>query len=232
MPDVNELADLYAYPDSALPWVRTNFVSSLDGAVQDARGVSGDLGGEPDLNVFRVLRSLCDVVLVGAGTVRAEGYKPIQADSIHAELREGREQLPLLAVVSRSLDIPDVLLAPGTMVITVQSSPAEARQRLADRVDVVVAGDTEVDWPAVLDSFAARGLKRILCEGGPELHGALVEHDLVDEACVTISPHLVGGPAKRMTEGASAVERPMRLGHVLEEDDVLLARWVRVRRQA
>lgn len=232
MPDVNELADLYAYPDNGLPWVRTNFVASLDGAVQDVRGVSGHLGGDPDKKAFGVLRSLSDVIVVGAGTVRAEGYKPIQADSIHAELREGREPLPLLAVVSRSLDIPEVLVAPGTMVITVESSPAEARQRLAERIDVVVAGDTEIDWPAILDSFAARGLTRILCEGGPELHGALVEHDLVDEACVTISPHLVGGPAKRVTEGASAVERQMRLGHVIEEDDVLLARWVRERRSA
>lgn len=232
MPDLKELADLYAYPDTPLPWVRTNFVSSLDGAVQNIRGVSGDLGGEPDLRVFRVLRSLCDVVLVGAGTARAEGYKPIQGDAIHAELREGREQLPLLALVSRSLDIPEVLLAPGTMVITVQDSSAEARQRLAEHVDVVVAGESEIQWAAVLDSFAARGLTRILCEGGPELHGHLVEHDLVDEACVTISPHLVGGPAKRMTQGADPVERPMRLGHVYEDEDVVLARWVRTRRSA
>lgn len=232
MPDVNELADLYAYPETDLPWVRTNFVASLDGAVQDSRGLSGHLGGEPDLRVFTVLRSLCDVILVGAGTVRAEGYKPVKAESIHAELREGRERLPLLALVSRTLDIPEVLLAPGTMVITVQSSPDEARKRLAEHVDVVVAGDTEIDWHAVLDSFAARGLIRVLCEGGPELHGSLVENDLVDEACVTISPHLVGGPAKRMTEGASAVERPMRLGHVIEDEGVLLARWVRERRSA
>jgi len=226
---VNELADLYAYPDNALPWVRTNFVASVDGAVQDTRGVSGDLGGEPDLAVFRVLRSLADVVLVGAGTVRAEGYKPIQADAIHEELRGERPRVPLLAVVSRSLDIPEVLRAPGTMVITTEASPLEARQRLADTVDVVVAGDAEIDWPAVLDSFAARGLTRILCEGGPELHGTLVERDLVDETCLTVAPHLIGGPAKRLTEGASAVNRGMRLGHVVQDGDVLLTRWVRDR---
>lgn len=232
MPDLNELADLYAYPDAALPWVRTNFVASVDGAVQDPRGVSGDLGGSPDLEVFRVLRSLADVVLVGAGTVRAEGYKPIQAESIHESLRKDRPRIPLLALVSRSLDIPDVLLAPGTTVITPASSPAERREELAQTVDVIVAGDDEIDWPAVLDVFAARGLTRILCEGGPELHGALVERDLVDEACVTVGPHLVGGPAKRITEGAAAIDRRMRLGHVFDQDDVLLTRWVRDRRSA
>lgn len=232
MPDLSELADLYAYPDKPLPWVRTNFVASVDGAVQDSRGVSGDLGGAPDLAVFRVLRSLADVVIVGAGTARAEGYKPIQADAIHEPLRTGRQRVPLLAVVTRSLEIPEDLLAPGTMVITTATSPAEARERLAQMVDVVVAGDDEIDWAAVLDSFAARGLHRILCEGGPELHGALVERDLVDEVCVTIGPHLVGGPMKRITEGSSPVERPMRLGHVFEQDDVLLTRWVRDRRSS
>ena len=229
MPDLNELADLYAYPETTRPWVRTNFVASVDGAVQDVRGVSGDLGGEPDLAVFRVLRSLSDVVLVGAGTARAEGYKPILADASHEQLREGRQRVPLLALVSRSLDIPEVLVAPGTMVITTESSPAQARHELAQSIDVVVAGDSEIDWPAVLDSFAARGLNRVLCEGGPELHGSLVERDLVDEACVTVAPHLIGGPAKRVTEGASAVDRPLRLGHVFQDDQVLLTRWVRDR---
>lgn len=232
MPDLDELADLYAYPDSHKPWLRTNFVASVDGGVQDPQGLSGHLGGEPDATVFKVLRSLSDVVLVGAGTARAEGYHPISADSIHESLREGRPRVPRLAVVSRNLDIPESLLTPGLIILTPASSPAEARQRLSQTAEVVVAGENAVDWPAVLDAFAARGLNRILCEGGPALHGTLVDLDLVDEACVTVSPHLVGGPAKRITEGARAVELPMRLGHVVEEDGVLLTRWVRDRRAA
>lgn len=232
MPDLNELADLYAYPDSHKPWLRTNFVASVDGAVQNPEGLSGDLGGQPDARLFKVLRSLCDVVLVGAGTVRTEGYRPISADSIHESLREGRPRVPRLAVISRSLDLPDGLLTPGLMVITPATSSAEKRQQLSESVEVVVAGENEVDWPAVLDAFAARGLNQILCEGGPDLHGALVDLDLVDEACLTISPHLVGGPAKRMTEGAKALELPLRLGHAVEDDGVLLTRWVRDRRAA
>ncbi|WP_146825237.1 pyrimidine reductase family protein [Aeromicrobium flavum] len=232
MPDLKQLADLYAYPDSHKPWLRTNFVASVDGAVQDPQGLSGSLGGEPDAKVFKVLRSLSDVVVVGAGTVRAEGYHPISADSVHEKLREGRSRVPQLAVVSRSLDLPEQLLAPGLMVIIPASSPVEKRQQLSQTVEVVVAGENEVDWPAVLDAFAARGLNRILCEGGPDLHGTLVDLDLVDEACLTISPHLLGGPAKRMTVGARAVELPMRLGHSFDDDGVLFTRWVRDRRAA
>lgn len=232
MPDPDELADLYAYPESHQPWLRTNFVASVDGAVQNREGLSGDLGGQPDARLFAVLRSLADVVVVGAGTVRAEGYRPIEADSIHESLRQDRPRVPQLAVVSRSLNIPDTLRAPGLMVITPASSPADLRQDLSQSVEVIVAGQQEIDWPAVLDAFAARGLNRILCEGGPELHGTLVDLDLVDEACLTVSPHLVGGAAKRMTEGARAVELPMRLGHAIEDDGVLFTRWVRDRRSA
>lgn len=224
-----DLADLYPYPQTGRPWIRTNFVSSVDGAVQDRRGVSGDLGGEADLRIFRVLRSLCDVVLVGAGTTRAEGYGPIPRDSIHPELRDGRAEVPLLAVVSRSLDIPESLRRPGVLVVTCADSPDSERERLAQQVEVLVAGGAQIDWPAVLDSFAARGLTRVLCEGGPRLHGTLLDHDLIDEACVTVSPHLIGGPTKRMTETSTFTERAMRLSHVVEDGNVLLTRWLRDR---
>lgn len=232
MPDLEELADLYAYPESHKPWLRTNFVASVDGAVQNSQGLSGTLGGEQDARLFRVLRSLADVVVVGAGTVRAEGYRPIGADSIHESLREDRPRVPQLAVVSRHLDIPESLLTPGLMVITPAASDGERRQELSQSVEVIVAGENEVDWPAVLDAFAARGLNQILCEGGPDLHGTLVDLDLVDEVCLTVSPHLLGGAAKRMTEGARPVELPMRLGHAIDDDGVLLTRWVRDRRAA
>lgn len=227
MPDLDELADLYAYPDSAGPWVRSNFVASVDGTAQGPDGVSGALGGEPDERVFRVLRSLCDVVVVGAGTARDEGYRPITADAVHADLRADREPLPVLALVSRSLDIPESLIVPGVLVITSASSPADARAELAETVDVLVAGADDVDWPAVLDSFAARGLHRVLCEGGPSLHGTLIDLDLVDEVCLTISPHLVAGRGSRIAVSEEPVLRAMRIGHCLEEDGVLLTRWVR-----
>ena len=87
IPDQAELERLYAYPGGDNTWVRTNFVSTLDGAAYDASGKSGSLGGEVDKQVFALLRSLADVIIVGAGTARAEGYEPVGADEIDADLR-------------------------------------------------------------------------------------------------------------------------------------------------
>lgn len=230
MPDVDDLAALYAYPDRVRPWVRTNFVASVDGAAQGPDGVSGHLGGQADARVFKVLRSLCDVVVVGAGTARDEEYGQIGSDSLHAELREGRDEVPVLALVSRSLTISESLVVPGVAVITSAASPAALRARLAETVEVIVAGDDEIDWTAVMDLFAVRGWTRVLCEGGPSLHGTLIAHDLVDEVCLTVSPHLVAGSATRIAASSDAVLRDLELGHCVAEEDVLLTRWVRARR--
>lgn len=213
-PDDDELRRLYAYPESTRPWVRTNFVSTLDGAASSQDGTSGALGGDIDTHVFGILRSLADVVVVGAGTARAEGY--------------GRSSLPI-AVVSLSLDIPEALLSPGQLVITVADAPAAELAKLREVVDVIAVGEQQIDWLAALHELQERGLRRILCEGGPSLHGDLVTLDLVDEVCLTVAPVLSAGPAPRIAHGAAAHDRAMRLGHVLDIDGVVLTRWVRNR---
>ncbi|AWB92614.1 pyrimidine reductase family protein [Aeromicrobium chenweiae] len=213
-PDDDEIRRLYAYPASDRPWVRTNFVATLDGAAHDAGGRSGPLGGDVDTHVFGILRSLADVVVVGAGTARTEGYGPAGVP---------------IAVVSRSLDVPEALVVPGHIVITTADAPADRLARLRSTLDVIAAGDGEIDWPAVLDELASRGLRHVLCEGGPTLHGDLVGLDLVDEVCLTIAPVLAAGGAPRIAHGPQAVDRPMTLGHALDVDGVLLTRWVRDR---
>lgn len=213
-PDDAELERLYAYPDGEGPWLRVNFVATLDGAAHAADGRSGSLGGDADTHVFGVLRSLADVVVVGAGTARAEGYGPADVP---------------VAVVSRSLDVPDRLVVPGQLVITTTDAPADRLAALGAVVDVIAVGSGEIDWPAALEELTARGLRRILCEGGPSLHGDLVTLDLVDELCLTIAPVLAAGDAPRIAHGTAAVDRPMTLGHCVEVDGVLLTRWVRDR---
>lgn len=214
-PDDAELRRLYAYPESSRPWVRTNFVSTLDGAAFAGDGKSGSLGGEIDTHVFSILRSLADVVVVGAGTARTEGYKP--------------SSLPI-AIVSRSLDIPEVLLVAGQVVITTTDAPAAKIDALRETVEVIAVGQDQIDWTAVLDAFATRGWQHILCEGGPTLHGDLTALDLVDEVCLTIAPTMAAGAAPRIAHGRQAVEHPMHLAHAIEVDDVLLTRWTRDRR--
>lgn len=212
--DRTEIERLYAYPDVDRPWVRSNFVATLDGAAHAADGVSGSLGGAADQQVFDVLRSLADVVVVGAGTARAEGYGPADVP---------------IAVVTRSLDVPGALVAPGQVVITTADAPAGPLGRLRDTVDVIAVGTGTIDWPAALAALSDRGLRRVLCEGGPSLHGDLVALDLVDEVCLTIAPVLSAGDAPRIARGGDSVDRPMTLGHAITADDVLLTRWVRDR---
>lgn len=229
--DDADLESLYEYPETRRPWVRLNFVATVDGAAAGADGLTGGLGGDPDSRVFALLRSLADVIVVGAGTARTEGYGTVKPASVDAQLRDrlGLSPVPPIAVVSRSLDIPTPLLVPGQVVITIEDAPASRLAELRHEVDVIARGVGDVHWPAVLDELGRRGWNRVLCEGGPDLHGSLSELDLVDDLCLTVAPALVAGNAPRIAHGRKSVTHPMRLAHHLEADDVLLTRWVRRR---
>lgn len=227
--DAGDLERLYAYPAGDRPWVRTNFVTTLDGAATGQDGTSGTLGGESDTRVFALLRSLADVIVVGAGTARDEGYADFEVDT-DLRARLGLSPVPTMALVSRSLGIPPVLLRPGIVIVTTADADPAALATLRHSVEVIAAGDGEIDWTAVLAEFSDRGWRRVLCEGGPSLHGDLVKLDLVDELCLTIAPLLAAGPAPRIAHGHDAVQHQMTLGHAIEGDGGLLTRWVRVRR--
>ncbi|WP_300008037.1 pyrimidine reductase family protein [Pseudonocardia sp.] len=220
------LAAHYAYPDSpAAPYVRVNFVSSVDGAVS-VDGRSGGLGSEADRRVFGLLRELAEVVLVGAGTVRAEGYRGARRDT------RGRDTPPPIAVVTGSADLdPASPLLTDTrvppIVLTLGSAPVQRRARLTDAgADVAVLDRLTPD--ALLGELARRGLHRVLCEGGPTLLGSLQAADAVDELCLTVSPLLAGGRAGRIANGpAGSPPRPMTLVGAIVDSDALLLRYRR-----
>lgn len=196
------------------PWVRTNFVATLDGAVAAEDGLSGAMGGAVDTRVFEILRHLSDVILVGAGTARTEGYGPTNRP---------------IAVVSRSLNLPERLVVPGTILITTSDAPAAELARLRKIVDVIAVGEGQIDWAVVMRELAREGLRNVLCEGGPTLHGELIGLDLIDEVCLTIAPVLAAGPAGRIAHSPLAADRPMTLKHAIDVDGVLLTRWLRKR---
>lgn len=239
--DEAELAALYAHPDPVegrRVWVRANMVTTLDGAATGAGGVSGAINDAADYRAFRVLRALADVVLVGAGTVRAEGYTPLSVPEGLADLRAAAGRAPAieLAIVSRSGELPEQITdldqhPAGTVppiVLTTAAGAARLPGYPADRV--VVAGDDSVDLPTALDALADRGLVHVLAEGGPSLLGDLVDGQHLDELCLTTSPLLVGGPAPRIVSTRSYLHRdgepPARLVHLLRSGGVLLARWL------
>jgi len=242
LPDLLEDPDvdaLYAADDRPVPvdrpWVMSNMISSVDGAAA-LDGVSGGLGGPGDKVVFSALRSVADVVVAAAGTVRAERYGPPRTTPAQQARRVARGQRPFprIAVVSGSLDLDytSALFGPDAperpIVITGTRPSPEQLGRASEVAEVIVAGADRVDLGAALRSLHERGAGVVLCEGGPSLNGQLVADDLIDESCVTLSPLLAGGDAARIMHGGPAdAVRPMRLARVLVEGDMLLLRYVR-----
>lgn len=219
--DEDALAELYAPPDGR--WLRVNFVSTLDGAATGPDGRSGSINTKADGKVFHLLRRQCDVVIIGAGTARAEGY---------GRLREEDGGAPPLAIVSHAGRMPDALLesgagrGPALLVTRAGASPenvAMARDALGDDA-VLVCGDETVDLPAALSALAERGMTRQLSEGGPTLVDGLLAAGCVDELDLTFSPMMIGGAHPRIVAGGSldiALE-PMVL---VEEAGSVMGRW-------
>ena len=225
--DLLGLAEAYAYPRER--WLRVNFVSSADGAAY-VDGLSGGLSSPADKQVFGILRVLADVVLVGAGTARAEEYKPARPRPSLAALREGRPAAAPIALVTRTLGLnlasPLFTEAPPdarTIVITCAAADAGLRAETSKVADVIVAGDDHVDLAAARAALEDRGLRRVLCEGGPHLFGDLAAAGLTDELCLSLSPMLAGPGAARIIDGAHLpAARPLTLTQVIAADDGFL----------
>lgn len=226
-------------------WVRANMIASADGAAA-VNGRSGGLAAGGDREVFALLRALADVIVVGAGTVAAEHYRPARVAARWAGLREGRAPTPAIAVVSGRLTLspaePLLADAPAdarTILITAESAPAQRRAALAATADVIVAGEHRVDIRAAIGALAQAGHRRILTEGGPHLLGQIAGAGLLDELCLTISPLLAGGPAGRIIQATAQPTEttaqpgddpglgPLILAHVLEDQGHLLCRYLR-----
>ena len=233
--DDDDLAGCYDVSDRLKPRVRVNFVSSVDGAATQ-NGVSGGLShgtGGSDKRVFDLLRQLCDVVLVGAGTVRIEGYGPMRVDpvSVLRRAERGLSPHPVFAIVSGSLDLdpasPVFTDAPvRPILVTTERAPEAQRARFAPVADVVVCAGAVLDADAMLAEFSQRGLNQVLCEGGPTLFGSLLAADRVDELCLTISPLLEAGDARRIVDGVLSGPRQLTLEQVLVSGSSLLLRYL------
>ena len=210
-----DVASLYASADRPRsPLVLVNMISTADGATAIG-GKSGGLGGPADKRVFAAIRSLADVILVGAATVRAENYGP-----------DAR-----LVIVTASLDLePDARVFTGdarpTVLTSADADPARLDALAAVANVVVVNEGRRVDLRAALTHLDGV----VVCEGGPSINGQLVADDLVDELCLSLSPLLAGGDSPRVAHGAGADEpRALQLAHVVEQEGLLFLRYVRSR---
>lgn len=217
--DDNALSELYP----PFEGVRTNFVASLDGAVE-VGGISAGLSSQADKRVFRLLRMVCDALLVGAGTFRRENYKPLTLDPQRRAWRteRGLPAYPKMVVVSKSLKLdPAHPALAGAIVLATGDGDNPALSRVAEIVPCTDLADG-------LKLLRDKGYHHVLCEGGPTLFAELTALDLVDEVCLTLSPLLAGPGAGRITSGQPHTPRGMRLAHVLTADDgTVLMRHVR-----
>ncbi len=205
-----ELRAAYAHEPRDEPWLRVNFVTSADGAVTVEEHSAG-LSSGADKRVFGLLRTLCDVLLVGAGTLRQESYGPVRLDQRRRDWRRaaGLAETPTLALVSSRLDLdpshPALADAPvRPIVFTHGGSPLDRRDALSAVADVIVVGGAEVDLVAARKALVERGMTQILSEGGPHLFGSLLAADAVDELCLTVAPLLAGPGAGRIVAGPGA----------------------------
>jgi riboflavin biosynthesis pyrimidine reductase len=214
------------------PALRLNMIVSIDGGTS-WNGVSGALGGPADKALFAVLRTFPDVVLVASGTMRAENYGPAILPPAVQAAREARGQtsVPAIAVVSQSLDfdwsVPFFTAAQvRPIVLTVEAASAEQRAQAEEVADVVVCGGDAVDLTHAVTVLGERGARHVLAEGGPTLNGQLAADGLLDELCVTLSPTLASGDAKRLISGSTLDQLDrLTLRSVCEDDDFLFLRY-------
>lgn len=233
---LEELAEVYAYPESTRagqPWVRANMVCSVDGAAFHD-GQSEQLSSAADMRIFGVLRALADVVIVGAETVRREGYRPARARAVFARRRAelGQRPAPAIAVVTTTanLDFTAPLFTEAlvpTVVLAGAQAPAEALRAAMPVADVVIAGPGRgVDLARAVGKLADRGWTRVLTEGGPRLLAQFAAAGVLDELCLSLSPLLTAGRAARITDGPElAAPRRLSLASLLEDDGFLFARY-------
>jgi riboflavin biosynthesis pyrimidine reductase len=236
-----ELVDLYRYPaPEGRGWVRSNFVMSLDGSVQGPDGRSSSINTESDHHIFALQRALADAVLVGANTVRLEGYRAVDLEPWQLRLREqeGLAPYPMLVIISASADLDPAIAMPAegaggaVMIITTAGKPAEDLEPLQEAgITVREAEATTLDLAQIVDQLAGTGFQRLLCEGGPRLHNDLLAAGALDELCLTLAPIVVGGQGLRSTSGAALpVPSSFRLHHAVYADDGALFTDYRVAR--
>lgn len=234
LPDaLSPYLDVERRPVDGRPWVLANMVCGLDGSTA-IDGRVGSLSSPTDRKLFVDLRSVADVVLVGAETVRRERYGPVVLSEERRRTRQraGRPPVPRLAVVSRSLSFPtDTRLfhgeGPPPVIVTCEASPPDARARLEGIAETVLAGSDRVEPALALQSLAAAGHEVVLCEGGPSLLGDLLAGDVVDELCLTLAPVVGGDPLPVAVMPSTSPTSSFRLAHVLEADGNLFLRYER-----
>jgi riboflavin biosynthesis pyrimidine reductase len=190
------------------PFVLLNMIATADGRAT-IEGRTGPIANRADYELFHALRARTDAVMVGAETIRVEGYGPMEQ---------------LAVVVSRSVDLPverGLLAAPGNRVVIVTPSPDAELPECAASVRYVREPDLATALRRLRDEH---GVASIDCEGGPGLNATLLPAGLVDELHLVIAPKLAGG-ADPLTVYSGAEQLELELLSLHESAGYLFARY-------
>src|SRR4051794_2784101 len=213
------LGDLRANATDARPHVFFNFVSTLDGRAA-VDGTTRPLGGPADLELLLSLRAAADAVLVGPGTIRAEGYGRLVGP-------ERRAVPPPVALISRRFDAPWAagLFAAAAQPVLLYTASEGTVPDVAAPVEVVRL--PEAAPAAVLVDLRARGVRALLSEGGPTLFHGLLAAGLVDDLFLTLTPLLTGDESELGILSGPRLETlaRMTLCWVLRHEDELFLRY-------
>lgn len=199
--------------------VRLNMIASLNGSSIGSDGTSETLTNRVDRTILGVIRAQADVVVVGAASVRAEGYRV-------------PKRVPL-AIVSASADLAGhrLELHDGARVLLLVPESTPVPGVLPDGVEVlrVAATDGRLRVDDILRTLADRGLERVVCEGGASLSGQFLASGRVDEVCLTTAPRVVlpGLPVAVAGAAVDDVYEPTLLA--ADDSGFTYARWSRVR---
>lgn len=209
------LLELYA--PNAPRWVRLNLVTSVSGSAAGSDGTSETLTSTADRRILGVIRELSDVVLVGAASVRAEGYQLPRRSTLAVVTSSGN-----LAGHQLTIDDPAriVVVCPADAVERVRATLGDATILIVD----AVAG--RIPPADIIRALTASGYSSIVCEGGPDLAAQLVAAELVDEVCMTTSPVLAAvSLAPFGAELTSSI--PLTLNQLLiDSAGSIYARWL------
>lgn len=215
--------DLGIYTDAPRPrrpWVLANMIAGVDGSVA-INGRTKELSSNADRALFHHLRTLADVILVGASTVRDERYGPHRP-------KDGSAPKPIAVctnTIELDLDSPFFTEAVARpIIVTSEQAPADALERARAVADIVIAGAARVD---VADAVRRLG-GVILCEGGPTLLAELLLADVLDELCLTIAPVAGGDPGRIVHDKLSGHLVRFTMGSVVEGDGDVFLRYLRV----
>jgi riboflavin-specific deaminase-like protein len=214
--------DLIAAALEDRPYVVSNFVVTLDGRVT-LEGRSGPIGSDSDTAMLVALRTRVDAVMIGAGTMRAECYGRVIRDPAKRERRkrDGLDDDPLMVLISGRLDLPwdAPLFTEGVGEVLVFTASDEEPPATATPVHVERHA-AEVDLAAAMEHLRReRGIRALLCEGGPRLLAQLIEAELVDELFITHASKLAGGEGPRLVAGLPEAERSLDVAWLLHEPE-------------